>query len=109
MPPSGYSKEQSRHLTEMLTSCASALVEEARGNRWTLLVALDSELTNIKRYVKSELTTEAQRSILELTAVFYGLVRDASPSNADDFWLAVDRASRALESEMLAIKIPSLA
>jgi hypothetical protein len=109
MPPSGYSTEQSRHMTDLLRSCACALVDEARENGWTLRTALDIELRNICAYLDQEETSPAQRAILAMTEAFYQKLKVCGPNDKKSFWAAADMVLAELQNEVLAIKVPTTA
>ena len=108
MPPSGYSIKQSSSVGDFLNSCAEALLEEAHQNRMSLPRALESELANIRRYLEQTETTAAQAAILRLTETFYQAVRDRNPNTQAAFFDAVKAATGSIESEILAIKVPSV-
>lgn len=108
MPPSGYSTKQSHCVGEFLRSCAEALTDEARENRMTLVAALDSELSNIRHYLDNGAVSPAQAAVLQITEAFYRKVRRFAPADKSAFWDAVGHATKDLESQMLAIKVPSV-
>jgi hypothetical protein len=108
MPPSGYTNEQSRHLVELLRSCAQALVVEAAENGESLVQALEREISSIKAYISDKAETAAQRGILLITQGFYSEVLAFTPADRSAFNAAVEGAARQIESEMLGINIPIL-
>jgi hypothetical protein len=107
MPPSGYSKRQSHYVDELLRSCAEALAAEALDLELPFIAALDRELAHIGHYLGEGHATFAQVAILRLTEAFYRNVRDRKPCGKEQYWAAVALATQDLESEMLAIHVPS--
>ena len=108
MPPSGYSPKQSRYVVELLCSCAEALIEEARHHGWTVTMALDNELTNIRKYLQNEAVTSAQGAVLHVTEAFYQKLRATNPIDISALRRAAPIAASEIQAEILAIKIPLL-
>lgn len=108
MPPSGYTHDQSRHVGELLRSCARALVAEASENDESLIEALDREIGSIKGYITERAQTAGQRGILLVTQGFYSEVLALAPLDENAFNAAVEAAVCRIEEQMLGIKIPVL-
>jgi hypothetical protein len=109
MPPSGYDRQQSNHITDFLESCSEALLRESKEKGETHCDALVREIADISRYrdgvVKLSLS---QDSVLVLTQSFYKLVLLCGPDTDSTFRVSVKSSLARVQGDVLAIHIPPI-
>ena len=105
MPPSGFSRDQSRPVIEYLLSCSQALRSEGVPLGRPPRVALEAEIDTMVDALTKGYGDSFIRPLLSLTMDFYQRVHDAKPEDWDHFDLVVQKVLGQLETSVLAVQV----
>jgi hypothetical protein len=108
MPPSGFTTEHTRGISDSLMSCLKDLITEGKTNHLTPEQALTREITQINADLKTNQRSEVQTAMLKLVQTFYIGCRARHPTGYENLRVAGRKEARVIASEIEDVKVEEL-
>ena len=108
MPPSGYTKIQSKYIVNFLVSCAESLKQEAMQKNLLPVKALSNECENIMAIITDETQYDIEILVLQTTLNFYKRIIDCSPHDFEQYDQIVKTIAQEIDDAILSIHVPEI-